>query len=171
MNGRGYKESDFAWHWPHLASPCSGVNGCFIPWHAGRERQKVQRAHSSFKHFFPHKLLKINRKGRAALLSHNDMLSFQGGDTRNSPHFVYFLPGSPGIRELTSHTLNLRLPATVWQRAVAGHGRTEPPSGPAPASLVQAREACRDLRPPGPAEDSTARPVEGRVLEPAAHPS
>lgn len=123
MSRRGYKESDFAWHRPHLASRCSGVNGCFIPWHASGERQKVQRAHSAFKHFFfPHKLLKINRKGRAALLSHNDMLSFQRGDTRNSPHFVCFLPGSPEIRELTSHTLGLRLPATVCQHALAGHG-------------------------------------------------
>lgn len=123
MSRRGYKESDFAWHRPHLASRCSGVNGCFIPWHASGERQKVQRAHSAFKHFFfPHKLLKINRKGRAALLSHNDMLSLQRGDTGNSPHFVCFLPGSPEIRELTSHTLGLRLPATVCQHALTGHG-------------------------------------------------
>lgn len=108
MNGCGYKESDFVWHPPHLASPCSGVNGCLIPWHASGERQKVQRAHSSFKKFFFHKLLKINRKGRAVVLSHNAMLSFKWGDTRNSCHFVCFLlPGSPGIRELTSYMLSL----------------------------------------------------------------
>jgi hypothetical protein len=61
----GYKDSDSGWHQPHLARPGSGVNGCFIPWYANEERQKVHHAHSSFNFFF-HKLLKINRKGRAA---------------------------------------------------------------------------------------------------------
>lgn len=92
--------------------------------------------------FFPHKLLKINRKGRATLLSHNDMLSFQRGDTRNSPHFVCFLPGSPEMRVDITHA----------RSEAACHSMPACSRRPRPGSHRQAQRLHLWSRPRRPAE-------------------